>query len=172
TPLYDSLLSHDQMTGAMIPGLATEWEASPDGMSIRFKIRDGVRFHDDSGDLTPEDVLFTFEYGVADPEKGTRLRQRIERVELNADKDFVVYFREPDVSNFTLFSDMYTWGSVVSRADWEKAGDGAGLTKPPLIGTGPWRFLERQAGSFLRFERVENHWRKTPDFKQLEFLIQ
>jgi ABC-type transport system substrate-binding protein len=172
TPIYDALTSHDQAKGAMIPGLATEWEASPDGLSISFKIRKGVPFNDGSGELTAEDVLYTYEYGVADPEKGTRLRQRIDRLEKTADDEVVVHLREPDISNYTLFSDMYTWGSIISKADAEKSGAGAGLTKPPLVGTGPWKYLEREPGSVLRFARVEDHWNKTPDFKELEFRIQ
>ena len=35
------------------------------------------------------------------------------------------------------------------------------------IGTGPYRHVEGKQGDFHRFEAVPNHWRKTPDFKEL-----
>ena len=36
-------------------------------------------------------------------------------------------------------------------------------------GTGPFEFVERKLGSHVLYKRVENHWRKTPEYKELEF---
>ena len=36
-------------------------------------------------------------------------------------------------------------------------------------GTGPFEFVERKIGSHVLYKRVENHWRQTPEFKELEF---
>src|SRR5690606_36845785 len=59
-PIYENLIDHDLKAGAYIPGLCTAWEPSPDGLSINFKLREGVKFHDGS-ELTAEDVAFTYE---------------------------------------------------------------------------------------------------------------
>jgi peptide/nickel transport system substrate-binding protein len=40
-----------------------------------------------------------------------------------------------------------------------------------LAGTGPWKLVKWTAGSSILFQRVENHWRKTPNFKELEYRI-
>jgi ABC-type transport system substrate-binding protein len=40
----------------MVPGIASQWSFSPDGLTWTFTIRKGVKFHDGS-DLTAEDVL-------------------------------------------------------------------------------------------------------------------
>lgn len=46
--------------GSIIPNVATEWEASPDGMTYTFKLRDDVKFS--NGDpLTASDVVFSVE---------------------------------------------------------------------------------------------------------------
>ena len=37
------------------------------------------------------------------------------------------------------------------------------------MGTGPFEFVERKVGSYVLYKRVENHWRKTPEYKELEF---
>ena len=38
-----------------------------------------------------------------------------------------------------------------------------------VIGTGPFEFVERKVGSYVLYKRVENHWRQTPEYKELEF---
>ena len=38
-----------------------------------------------------------------------------------------------------------------------------------MVGTGPFEFVERKVGSHVLYKRVENHWRKTPEYKELEF---
>jgi peptide/nickel transport system substrate-binding protein len=50
-------------TSEFVPVLATEWNISPDGKTYRFKIRQGVKFHN-GDDLTPEDVEYSFERGM------------------------------------------------------------------------------------------------------------
>ena len=55
--IYDALLSTDADMN-LLPGLATEWEQIDD-THYRFKLREGVTFHDGSA-FTAEDVLYTF----------------------------------------------------------------------------------------------------------------
>jgi ABC-type transport system substrate-binding protein len=172
-PVYESLLSHDRENGAIIAGLAEAWEPSPDGTSITFKLRKGVPFHDGWGEMTAEDAAFTFEYAVADPERGDSLRGFIDSVEAIGADEMVLRLRQPDNAAITWFmTDMFIWGGIISRAHWDDMGDPSGITTPPVAGTGPWRYLEREAGSFLRFARVDDHWRHTSDFKELEIRIQ
>lgn len=171
-PIYENLIDHDLQTGASIPGLCSEWEVSPDGLAFNFKLRPGVKFHDGS-ELTAEDVKFSYEYAISNPDKAARMRERLDRVEVINENELVVYVNRPDVTNYSwLFLSSHTWGAILSKTDWEKVGDGAGLTKPPIAGTGPWKFVTREPGSFIRYERNEEHWRKVPDFKELEFRIQ
>jgi len=52
------LISGNEKRG-MVPGIATKWGISTNGMTWIFTIRKGVKFHDGS-ELTPEDVRWTF----------------------------------------------------------------------------------------------------------------
>jgi peptide/nickel transport system substrate-binding protein len=62
--VYETLIFFDgESTTEFVPLLATEWDVSDDGRTYRFKIRDGVRFHN-GNDLTPEDVEYSFERGM------------------------------------------------------------------------------------------------------------
>lgn len=44
-----------------IPGIATKWEISSDGLTTTFTIRKGVKFHDGM-EVTAEDVLWTLQH--------------------------------------------------------------------------------------------------------------
>jgi peptide/nickel transport system substrate-binding protein len=59
--IYETLLFYDgEEPDEFVPVLATEWEFDSEDLTYRFKIREGVQFHED-GDLTPEDVEYSFE---------------------------------------------------------------------------------------------------------------
>ncbi len=62
--VYDTLVFYNrQKADEFIPQLATEWTLSDDGLTYTFTIRQGVKFHE-GGDLTPEDVAYTFQRGL------------------------------------------------------------------------------------------------------------
>ncbi|SVC63270.1 uncharacterized protein METZ01_LOCUS316124, partial [marine metagenome] len=58
-PMYESLIGVDALTGEFVPQLATEFSVEPDGTSLRFILRKGVRFHGDNGEFTAADVVAT-----------------------------------------------------------------------------------------------------------------
>src|SRR5207244_5523852 len=56
---------------------------------------------------------------------------------------------------------------IESKAGWDAGGKE--LYGQKVVGTGPFEFVERKVGSHVLYKRVENHWRKTPEVKELEF---
>jgi peptide/nickel transport system substrate-binding protein len=59
--VYETLVDWDREASAeFVAQLATEWEWSDADITWTFKIRKGVKFHE-GGDLTPEDVEYSFE---------------------------------------------------------------------------------------------------------------
>jgi len=59
--VYETLVFYDgEETDQFVPVLATEWEFDSESVSYRFKVREGVKFHE-GGELTPEDVEYSFE---------------------------------------------------------------------------------------------------------------
>lgn len=67
SPIYSNLVQLDPLTGdKFVPGLATKWEMSQDGLNWTLEIRDGVKFHDG----TP----FTVDDAVLEPERSNVAR--------------------------------------------------------------------------------------------------
>jgi ABC-type transport system substrate-binding protein len=50
----------------MVPGAATEWAVSSDGLKWTFKLRNDVPWSDGSGNLNADDFIATFKH-IADP---------------------------------------------------------------------------------------------------------
>jgi ABC-type transport system substrate-binding protein len=59
----------------------------------------------------------------------------------------------------------------VSKKHWEAVGDPTDLNGEMLASFASWKLVEWKAGTSIKFEAVENHWRKTPGFKELEYRI-
>jgi ABC-type oligopeptide transport system substrate-binding subunit len=60
TQIFETLINLKPGTTELEPGLATEWEVSPDAMTYTFSLREGVKFHDGT-DFNAEAVCFNFD---------------------------------------------------------------------------------------------------------------
>lgn len=56
--IFDGLVRYDE-TGRIVPALAEEWSISEDGLTITFKLHQGLTWHDGQP-VTSEDVAFTY----------------------------------------------------------------------------------------------------------------
>jgi len=75
--IYDSLVQRD-MSGAMIPSLATEWAALPENPNVwRFKLRQNVTFHNGAA-FDSEDVVFSINRAMAD---GSEMKELLSSVQ-------------------------------------------------------------------------------------------
>ena len=62
--VYEGLVYYDrEKTGDFVELLATDWVWSDADLTWTFTMRDGVKFHE-GGDLSPEDVEYSFERGM------------------------------------------------------------------------------------------------------------
>ncbi len=174
--VYDGLFMRDYASSALpaevIPGLATEYEISPDGRTFTFKLREGVKFHDG----TPWDssaALFnfrrwfdkSFEYyygranatvspfigGVSDYDAPDPTTIRVQLEAVNA-------------GWFDYFTGAPTF-FMVSPAAVEKDGnDGFANTG---IGTGPFIVKEYERNARLVLASNPDYWDGAPPVKEL-----
>ena len=57
------------------PELAREWSISPDNLVWTFRLQEGVQFHKGYGEMTADDVIWTFEQSVAEGSRSVRQSQ-------------------------------------------------------------------------------------------------
>ncbi|MBM3133575.1 MAG: hypothetical protein FJZ95_11180, partial [Chloroflexi bacterium] len=172
-PVYDYLV-YDAGRDDFMPGLAQSWKISEDGKSITFKLRQGVQFHDNWGEMTSEDVKFTIDR-VLNPDLSecrncqTNFGAIFDRVETNGPYEVTVYVtksRAADVLGWMCQSHAHGIG-ISSKAYYDSAG--AQKANEHLIGTGPYTFTGFEVGSKLTLEAGEDHWRVVPQFKTIVF---
>ncbi len=70
-PITETLGIHAFEGDAVLPMLTESWEVSVDGIVWTFNIRQGIEFHKGYGEITAEDVQFSFEQ-VSASEKHAR----------------------------------------------------------------------------------------------------
>jgi ABC-type transport system substrate-binding protein len=61
--IVHDFLTSDNERKEIVPGIATEWNLSTDGLTWTWTIRKGVKWHDGS-EVTPEDVLWTLDHMI------------------------------------------------------------------------------------------------------------
>lgn len=120
----------------LVGDLAEGWEISPDGLTITFKLRRGVRWHDGTP-FTAQDVLFTFQLMV-DPKTPTAYSgdyKQVQTAEALDDYTFRVTYPKP------FAPALGSWGLAILPKHLLAGQD---ITRSPLarhpIGTGPFRF--------------------------------
>jgi ABC-type transport system substrate-binding protein len=185
-PALEYLVGIDQNTGAYIPQLAEKWDMAPDGKSWTITLRKGIKFHDNWGEFTAKDVRHSI-FLITQPEsvmtdaglwrtlmgitKDDTTLEAVEQkvaqmVEIVDDYKVIIHTKAvaPElVDSISANNDLV----MESKARWDKGGKE--LYGQKVVGTGPFEFVERKVGSHVLYKRVENHWRKTPEYPELEF---
>src|SRR2546430_16422363 len=125
-------------TAEVEPNLAETWKLSPEGTIWTFKLRKGVQFHKGFGELTAEDVKFSFERQIKKA-PGTRYGVNldvIKSIEVVDSHTVQIVVKSFDPI-FLLRMVGYQQGYVLSKKAMDKLGDGF---KWNPVGTGPFYF--------------------------------
>ena len=166
--VYDMLIYWDHMNRKFLPGLATSWEVSQDGMTLTYHLRKGVQFSDGWGELTSADVKFNFEMHASKLSVGKAAQtRRIASMDTPDPYTLVVNFKDP-YPTFYVDLSMANSGvcqGIICKKYFETVGEDTASQKP--IGTGPYKLVDSQPGSYFKFEALDSHWRVVPEFKTL-----
>jgi peptide/nickel transport system substrate-binding protein len=159
-------------TAEVEPDLAESWTLSPDGTLWTFKLRKGVQFHKGFGELTAEDVKFSFERQIKKA-AGTRYGVNldvIKGIEILDPHTVQIALKSYDAI-FLLRMVGYQQGYIISKKAAEKHGD---QFKWNPVGTGPFAFERhspREKIVLKAFDRFyagrpqidEVHWFDVPE---------
>ncbi len=150
--LFVTLARYDAAL-APSPYFASRWDWAPDHRALVLHLVTGLRWHDDSL-TTARDVAFTVD-AARDPVTGywrAADLAAVDSVRAIDDTTATLYFRTPQASFPLVLCELpivpaHLLASV-ARADMRRAA----FNLAP-IGNGPFRFVERQAGSRWTFRR-------------------
>jgi peptide/nickel transport system substrate-binding protein len=125
-------------TAEVDPDLAESWTLSPDGTVWTFKLRKGVQFHKGFGEVTAEDVKYSFERQISKA-PGTRFGVNLEVIKAIevVDPHTVQIALKSFDPIFLLRMVGYQQGYIVSKKAAEKHGE---QFKWNPVGTGPFYF--------------------------------
>ena len=168
---YESLVVFDP-AGNMVPVLAQEVPSlknggvAKDGMSVTWKLKRGVQWHDGKP-FTAQDVVFNWEY-AADPATGSPwfgVYKNVKQMEALDSNTVKCVFTQP--TPYWL-----TTGYIIPRHIFEpykgaKSREAPNNLKP--VGTGPYRFVDFKPGDLLKAEiNPVYHVANRPYFDTLE----
>jgi peptide/nickel transport system substrate-binding protein len=167
--LFDTLVTYKGDTVELEPKLAERWTTSPDGKTLAFDLRKGVRFHDGTP-LDSAAVVFTFERFLK-PEHPDRPKNPcpygsnfsdIEKVAADGPDRVVFTLKRPSVVmlyNLTLFA-----AHIVSPAAVKKYG-----AKFPVnpVGSGPYKLSRWDRDVRIVLDRNDSYWGPKPAIERV-----
>ncbi|WP_105437665.1 ABC transporter substrate-binding protein [Neorhizobium sp. T25_13] len=143
----------------IVPQLATEWKWSADGKELTMKIREGVKFHDDTP-LDAAAVVATIERNMTLPESRRKSElTSVAKVEATGPLEVKFTLKSPDVTLLAQLSDRA--GMIVSPTAAKALGANFG-SKP--VCAGPFKFVERVQQDRIVLEKFKDYWAKDKIF--------
>ena len=155
----------------VIPQTISEWSVDDSGSVWTLKVREGVQFHKDWGELKAEDIVYTM-LQSASPDSINTQQNRMEALftqEGGGTRVIDDYTIEVDTVTrqadfiYKLFVPEVL--ATVSKKMFDEVGDEA--AGPQGVGTGSWEFVEQRSGEYWKFQAVADHWRQSPEFAEL-----
>ena len=186
------MVDASRFDGSYDPMLATEWSITPDGKTWNFKLRQGVRWHDDWGEFTARDVKHSLSY-YTNPECRASYSDYFRSdpgsdVEIVNDYEVNIHMEKRPAVDFLYWFSGYRGVPISSKAQWDQACPNGEAdyeaTESGSIGyckasrdavyaksarTGPYEYVSFEEGVGWEWSRVDyDHWRVDADFAEIE----
>jgi peptide/nickel transport system substrate-binding protein len=172
--IYNNLVIYDQnkpknSIETIVPELATSWEWNADKSQLRFKLRQGVKWHDGKP-FTAKDVQCTYDMvrGVGDVKLRKSPRDawfnNIDKIVVEGDYEVAFLLKRPQPSMIALLAAGYVpvYPCHVTPAQMR--------TKP--VGTGPFKFAEFRQNEVIRLVKNPDYWKPgRPYLDGIEYTI-
>lgn len=177
--LLHGFLISDNENREMVPGIASAWNLSADGLTWTFTIREGVKWHDGT-ELTPEDVLWTFQhlYGPEAKEHiiaptALRLSRQGTSAEVNGrDVSLITSIPATYIANTQSESGTGWYHMMPARPELYNDSAEVAYDQHP-IGAGPMKFVKHVRASSMTFERFDDYYYQPdngfPEDKRIPF---
>ncbi len=164
--IYNGLLKYDGDLN-LVGDLAESWEISPDGLTITFKLRRGVKWQDGTP-FTAHDVMFTYQVMI-DPKTPTAYGgdyKQVKKAEVLDDHTFRVTYPKP------FAPALGSWTLAILP---KHLLEGQDITKSPLarhpVGTGPYKFRDWRAGDKIILSYNPDYFEGRPYLNGYIYLV-
>lgn len=151
--IYEPLLQFNTMKpGTVYPWLAQSYKFSPDGKTITFNLRQGVKWNDGQP-FSAQDVVFTFNLLKAN---NTINVNGINPTSVTASDDHTVVM----TFDSQQYTNLYFIGGqtyIVPQHIWSTIGDPATATDADPVGTGPYKLAQFTPQGFT-LAKVSTYW--------------
>ena len=165
--LYNGLLGRDER-GEPVPELAESWQVEQGGTAYRFRLRDGVKWHDGTP-FTASDVKFTFEEVLLKFHARTRASMGGLLAGIEAPDDRTVIFRFKQPYAPLLYQLDATEAPIVARHVYQGTDPQTNPANSNPIGTGPFKFVSYTKGTEIRLARNPTYFK--PGLPYLDGLV-
>jgi peptide/nickel transport system substrate-binding protein len=154
--LFDGLTQLDEH-GVVQPGLAKSWALSPDGLTCRLALETEVRYHDGTS-FDADHVVFSLKRRLAQPGGFAG----------------IAWVTAPDAATVEIALKQPAPGLLfdLGRPDAAiVAPESADNNRAVPIGTGPFAFVEWDAGQRVVLQRNEDYWGVHPRITETIFVF-
>lgn len=148
--------------GSLIPAVASNYEASEDGKSYTFTLREGIQFHDQTP-VTVEDIKFSLDK-CADVSNGEPLIAaflNVEEVKIVDDKTVEVLLKEPNTEFAAELAKVTA--AIIPKSNSNPDGQ--------AVGTGPYRYVSRSPQENLKMTRFDGYWGEKAKIQDVTFKV-
>ncbi|MCX7381689.1 MAG: ABC transporter substrate-binding protein [Alphaproteobacteria bacterium] len=169
--IYDGLVMRDEQLN-LKPGLATSWEVLDQGMRLRFKLREGVTFHNGEP-FNAEAVKFTMERllgpeGAKGPQQSNYTS--IGAVEIIDPYSVDIVLKRPDP---VMITKLAGYGAMIVPPKYvtEKGSQGFGAAP---VGTGPFKVTGYENKVHITLEPSGHYWGGKPKLDKViyKFIVE
>ena len=167
--VYDTAVQVDP-TLRIVPGLATSWQTSADGLTWTFTLRGNVKFHNGRA-LTADDLVYSLNR-IRDPKTKSPRASDFSVIDtVTATGPLTVAVRLKQPFSPLLAKLASSLNVIVPHEVVEKDGD----LNTQVVGTGPFRFAEYTPQQHLVLVRSGDFWgydttgRRLPYIDRIEF---
>lgn len=157
--VFNSLIEPDEKFGPT-PGLAESWSPTDDPLIWEFKLRKGVKFHNDTP-FTAKDVAFSYELVPNVPNSPSTYKRRtkkIAKVVVVDDHTIHIHTKTP----YPLLPRSLSAVPIVSHTVGLETDPSEFNNGKMLYGTGPYKFVEFVAGDHITYTANKDYWGGTP----------
>ncbi len=154
--IYNGLLDYDLDLNP-VPELAASWEVSDDGLTVTFKLQEGVTWHDGEP-FSSADVQFSImEVLKKFHPRGPNSFREVSSID-TPDAVTAIFNLERPAPYMMRALSAYESPIVPKHLLEGKDIREAELSGNP-VGTGPFKFVEWKKGQYIRLDKNENYWK-------------